>query len=97
MDFACAKGPSIVTDGFDMVVIRTSATNGSMSLWGGGETLNPECLCCVGWGPLKFGIVLWEMWVVHFLLIHVTPGIQLRKYTQPQCEEQKCGVHILIF
>ena len=45
MDFACAKGPSIVTDGFDMVVIRTSATNGSMSLWGGDFEPRVPLLC----------------------------------------------------
>ena len=39
MDFACAEGPSIMVDGFDMVIIRTSATNGSMSLWGEGQKL----------------------------------------------------------
>lgn len=33
MDFACAKGPSIVADGFDMFIVRTFATNGSMSFW----------------------------------------------------------------
>jgi hypothetical protein len=37
MDFACAKGPSTAADGFDMVIIRPSATNGSVSLWGGGR------------------------------------------------------------
>jgi len=78
LDFACAKGPSIVADGFDMVVIRTSATNGSVSLWGGGFGLNPECLCCVGWGRLQIGIVLlWGMCAVLFRLIRVTGGIEL--------------------
>ena len=39
-----------MADGFDMVIIRTSAINGSMSLWRGAETLvstfglNPEWL-----------------------------------------------------
>ena len=42
LDFACAKGPSIVADGFDMVIIRTGATNGSMSLWGGGLWFEPR-------------------------------------------------------
>jgi hypothetical protein len=39
MDMACTKGPCIVADGFDMVMIRTSATNGSMSCVGGGFQL----------------------------------------------------------
>jgi len=85
MDFACAKGPSIVADGFDMVIIRTSAINGSMSSWGGAETLvstfglNPGWLLFWGGsGSLELGIVLfWVMWVVTCLLIHVTPGIHL--------------------
>jgi hypothetical protein len=69
---------------FDMVIIRTSAINGSMSLGGGGNLvstfgLNPEWLCFFGSGSLQLGIVLWEMWAVPCLLIHVAlvPGIHL--------------------
>jgi hypothetical protein len=34
MEFACVKGPSIVADGFDIVIKRNYATNSSVSLGG---------------------------------------------------------------
>jgi hypothetical protein len=51
-------------DTLDLVVLRTSATNGNMSLWGLGEVcqmyvsgLNPEWLGSTGWGLLPPGEV----------------------------------------